>query len=141
MHADHPYAIHDQMVIFLDSLAVLMGCHETAGLTLPDGRRPDVLRFNKKRRMLFIGDAKHTERPGSLTTLARLHAYFKWISAHADEGGMAVFALCVSRETDIEAWGSSLEMLAKENSLDGPKCNVSRFPPDLVVLWVTWGTD
>ena len=57
----HHFDIHESNVRFLDTLAILSGCKEHISSSLPDGKRPDVMRVNSKRRLLFIGEGKNTE--------------------------------------------------------------------------------
>ena len=48
-------------------------------MSLPDGSFPDVLRLHVDRRRLFLGDAKHTERPSDLSSIDRLRHYISWL--------------------------------------------------------------
>ncbi len=92
---------HDQKVTFLDTLAVLLGCTEGVGGEFPDGRRPDVLRIDADRGVLFIGDAKETESPGCQASLARLLSYLRWLPAQVvGRGGLGIFAICFGRYGD-----------------------------------------
>lgn len=58
----------------------------------PDGSVPDVAFVHVDRRALFVGDAKHTERPTSRATRARLSVYCSWL-ASAPGSGPNLFAL------------------------------------------------
>lgn len=126
---------HGRRVEFLDSLAILMGCEGALGGELPDGRRPDVLRYDLERRRLFVGDGKHSESPGNKETQARLQRYLKWLCAHVEGGGLGVFAVCFGKESDTGAWTSTIEMLGREVGLDHMRRGVKRFEPELVVVW------
>ena len=131
---------HESRVEFLDALAVLMGCEGALGGELPDGRRPDVLRFDQGRRVLFVGDAKHSESPGNRETQARLHRYLKWMSSHVGSGGDGIFAVCFGRESDTDAWVETLVMLTHEVGLVRAEGGVERFEQELTVAWYTFGT-
>lgn len=130
---------HEYRVEFLDALAVLMGCEGALGGELPDGRRPDVLRFDQGRRVLFVGDAKHSESPGNKETQARLQRYLGWMSSHVGSGGGGVFAVCFGRGSDTDAWVETLAMLAHEVGLERAEDGVERFEPGLTVVWSTFG--
>jgi len=132
-----PQATHERKVEFLDALAILMGCEETMGGALPDGRRPDVLRLDSRRRILFFGDAKHSESPGDTETQARLMGYVRWLSAHIGSGGTGVFAVCFAKDAD--AWVATLAMLWHEAGLVPSKRGVERFEPGLTVAWSAFG--
>ena len=54
--------------------------------SFPDGSRPDVALVHPDRRARFVGDAKHTERPTSRATCARLSAYCSWLGFSPGEG-------------------------------------------------------
>jgi hypothetical protein len=122
-------------VEFLDVLAVLVGCEEVLGGSLPDGRRPDVLRADSRRRALFVGDAKHSESPGNRETQARLLGYFRWLSSHFEGGGLGIYAVCFGRKSDTSAWVETLAMLGYEVGLGYMRRGVERFGPRLVVVW------
>lgn len=132
-------AAHERKVEFLDTLAVLMGCEEKMGGTLPDGRRPDVLRLDSRRWILFIGDAKHSESPGDRETQARLLRYVRWLSAHLTNGGSGVFAVCFGKDADADAWVATLAMLGHEAGIEPSKRGVERFEPGLTVVWSAFG--
>jgi hypothetical protein len=67
---------HDSFVAVLDAVAILSGRCERLPLNfLPDGSRPDVLRLERQRKVLFIGDAKNGETSGNRTTQLRLRTY------------------------------------------------------------------
>lgn len=132
-------AEHERKVEFLDALAVLTGCEEAMGGALPDGSRPDVLRLDSRRRILFVGDAKHSESPGDRETQTRLLGYARWLSAHIRNGGAGVFAICFTRESDTAAWIQVVGMLGHEAGLPCAKCRVERFEPRLAVVWSGFG--
>ena len=131
-------AAHALKVEFLDALAVLLGCESALGGAFPDGRRPDVLRADLGRRALFVGDAKHSERPGSRETQARLLGYMRWLSSHVRAGGIGVFAVCFARESDTGGWAEALSTLEREVGLERTTRGGERFEPGLVVVWSTF---
>jgi hypothetical protein len=131
---------HGRRVEFLDALAILMGCEGTLNGELPDGRRPDVLRYDVERRILFIGDAKHWETPGNRETQARLQHYFKWLRSHVEGCGLGIFAVCFGRRSDTSAWTETMEMLGREVGLYYTRRGVERFGPGLLVAWSEFST-
>ena len=74
----------------LETFANHLGFH--LPVTFPDGSVPDVALVHADRRALFVGDAKHTERPTSRATRARLGVYSSWL-APAPGSGPDLFAL------------------------------------------------
>lgn len=74
----------------LETFANHLGFH--VPVTFPDGSVPDVALVHSDRRALFVGDAKHTERPTSHATRARLCVYSSWL-APASGSGPNLFAL------------------------------------------------
>jgi hypothetical protein len=70
-----PSAVHEAL---RDDLAIIF---QLAGLTCPAyfqwWLRPDVLLASPHTRVLGIGDAKATERPGDVATLRRLVGYVR----------------------------------------------------------------
>jgi hypothetical protein len=125
---------HNQRVEFLDALAALMGCKVKLGGVLPDGRRPDVLRMDVRRGVLFIGDAKDTESPGCRATQVRLLRYLDWLRAHvARTERRGVFALCFGKEADADRWVETVLLLCHLVALDCSEYSVKRFEPGLLV--------
>lgn len=111
----NPGPVHEERRRTLDALAVLGGCRDSLLPMLPDGRRPDVLRFDRCRRHLFVGDAKDTETPGCRETRRRLSAYASWLRANALVAGSGTLALCHSADHDRERWLAVLEAIADEH--------------------------
>lgn len=127
---------HDQRVQFLDALATLMGCRESLGGSLPDGLRPDVLRLDSKREVLFVGDAKDTETPGCLETQVRLQKYLRWVSVHVkNRKGIGIFALAFGRRSEADLWVKTISTLGYEAGLAFSDYGVEPFGPGLVVAW------
>src|SRR2546426_6033017 len=108
-------ASHESRTQLLDSLAVLIGCREQLGSTLPDGLRPDVLRLDTTRRLLFLGEAKHSESPRNRYSIERLTKYVQWIRSHLEfvprAGGpnpTAVVAICFGQAAHADDWLDTL---------------------------------
>lgn len=115
---NHRFDIHDSNVRFLDALAILSGCREHINSSLPDGRRPDVMRVNRKRRLLFIGEGKNTESPGCLNTQERLWEYLRWLSAHlCCEDSVGILAICFKKESDDNRWIETINSLSRSINL------------------------
>jgi hypothetical protein len=109
---------HEYRVGVLRVLSDLIGCFEEIGGQFPDSRRPDLLRINKSRQLLLIGDAKNSESPNTAATLARLFGYLRWVRAHIErKGRTAIFVLCCKRTSKITAWQNSVVSLASELDL------------------------
>lgn len=127
---------HELRVRFLDTMAVLAGCNESLGAQLPDGRRPDVMRVDASRGLLFIGDAKDTESSGCTATRARLREYLVWMLAHVSAGSRpGVFALCIGYVSDTKGWVRTVQKLSYEVGLDCSEWNVREFGTGVVMVW------
>lgn len=132
-----PHNPHETRVAFLHTLATLAGCHTVYGSALPDGRRPDVLRLNRWRNILFIGDGKDSESPRCNATLARLAGYFLWLRVHVrNRGGAAMFAICFGNRRHREAWLSTLTRLAADAGVPVRDGALTSFGMGLFVAWV-----
>lgn len=127
---------HDERAEFLACLATMLGCWEEVGGELPDGRRPDVLRVDSRRNVLFVGDAKHTEGPSCSATLGRLQEYLRWASVHVRRrDGIAVFAVCFGRSQDETGWVHAGTALGREVGIEFEDHGVECFGLDLFVAW------
>lgn len=127
---------HELRVRFLDSMAVLAGCSESLGAQLPDGRRPDVMRVDTLRGLLFMGDAKDTESPRCTATRARLREYPVWMVAHVSAGSRpGVFSLCFGHVADIKGWVRTVQELGHEVGLDCSEWDVREFGTGIVMVW------
>ena len=82
--------LHELRRVELEAFAHHLGF--SLPFPFPDSLRPDVALFHPDRRALFIGDAKHTKRPTSRATRARLSAYCTWFGFAPGEE-LALFAL------------------------------------------------
>ena len=129
-------AEHNSRVLFLDTLALLLGCKGSIGGMLPDGRHPDVLRIDKKREILFIGEAKNTETPGFKETQMRLLEYLRWLASHVTkEDRIGLFAICFGEKADSAGWEQTVLMLAREISLVCSGHDIASFSSKLNVVW------
>jgi hypothetical protein len=128
--------IHDSNVRFLDTLAILSGCKEHINTSLPDGRRPDVIRVNTKRRLLFIGEGKNTESPGCLNTQERLWVYLRWLSAHLyREDSVGILAICFKKEYDNNKWVETITSLSRDMNLLCFDYGTVKFGSGVNVVW------
>jgi hypothetical protein len=107
------FELHDQNVTVLNTLSLLLGCYSDFFIEFPDGKRPDVLRYDAKKKRLFIGDAKNTETPKNKNTQKRLYSYLLWLSAYVSKPGrQAIFAICFRNPSDLEGWILAIQNLA-----------------------------
>ena len=82
---------HELRRVELETFAHHLGFH--LPVVFPDGSVPDVALMHSERRAVFVGDAKHTERPTSRATHARLSVYISWLgSAHGSEPNLFALA-------------------------------------------------
>ena len=127
---------HNGKVLFLDSLALLLGCKESIGDILPDGRHPDVLRIDRKREILFMGDAKNTEAPSFKETQLRLLGYLRWLASHVTKKNrIGLFAICFGRKADSVGWEQTVLMLAHEIDFACSGHGITSFGSKLNVAW------
>jgi hypothetical protein len=107
------FELHDRNARVLSTLALLLGCHSNFFIELPDGKRPDVLRYDSIKKRLFIGDAKNTETPRNKNTQKRLFSYLLWLSAYVSKPGRhAIFAVCFRHASDLDGWIYTIQGLA-----------------------------
>lgn len=111
-------------------MAVLAGCTSVLPGALPDHRRPDVLRFDVSRRVVFVGEAKDTESATDTATVARLAAYMDWALVAARRGTARV-AVC-------HPAGAGTDWLVTLRSLSGLALGGATIAIDdnAVVTWV-----
>ena len=127
---------HNSKALFLDALAILVGCRDSLGGVLPDGKRPDVLRIDLDREILFMGDAKNTESPGNKETLVRLSRYLRWLALHVTKKNrIGIFAICFAKRADAIKWENAMLMLAREINLICAKFGRNTFGLKLNVTW------
>lgn len=139
MSGGAPTPEHEARAAFLRSLATLAGCAGGLGAQLPDGLRPDVVRYAVGRRWIFLGDAKATETPRCSATRDRLAAYLRWLRAHESLGGAGVFAICFGRRGDAGGWLRAIFELAGRERVTCVAGDVTEFAPDLLVAWLVTG--
>lgn len=129
-------AKHNRTVLFLDTLALLLGCKESFGSILPDGKRPDVLRIDFKRELLFMGDAKNTESPCYKETQIQLIGYLRWLSSHiTEEHRVGIFAISFPNKRDAVGWQTTILLLAQEIDLICFEHAINAFGPELNTAW------
>ena len=127
---------HEYRARFLEALATLVGCQESFGGELPDGRRPDVMRIDSAHNVLFLGEAKHSESPGNVATRARLQKYLLWLSTHVlRREGVGIFAVCFGREEDAKYWSETISLLESEVGMEPDSRGAERFQPGLILVW------
>lgn len=132
--------LHDEKVRVLSVLAALIGCHETMGGQLPDGRRPDILRISTKDRILFLGDAKHTESPRCTATQARLLTYLHWFSSYTRVNhSLGIFAICFAKQADAHEWVRTAYSLGREAGIVFSWHGLRQFEADLFIAWFCLG--
>lgn len=124
---------HQVQVTFLEDLATAVGC--TQSVVLPDGVVPDVARFNPRRSLLLLADAKDTETPGTSATQERLGAYVAWLVGHAAHPGRtSVLILCFRRRRDTSGWERHIGSLARIAHGEMTRSWATYFGPGLSVL-------
>jgi hypothetical protein len=130
-----PLTRHDERVEFLVALAALLGCNLSLDTSLPDGCRPDVLRLDTHRHLLFFGDGKDTESPGCTATQARLYHYLLWMRSFVrDRDRIAIFAICFG-DSGATQWVEVLCALAAEAGLSLSASGTTDFAPGRIVAW------
>jgi len=132
-----PITPHERRRRFLTALAELLGCKERIGHSLPDGTRPDVIRLDSRRGVLFLGDAKDSESPGTTETMCRLGNYARWLAANAARrGGTSILAVCFRDRAHAAGWRSTLCSLLADIGVSGIRCGSQSFGPGYVVAWI-----
>jgi len=127
---------HEERVQFLNTIAILLGCKGSISCALPDGRRPDVLRFDQSSRLLFLGEAKDAESPQCHETAVRFQRYLQWFAAHVmGESRVGIVAVCFGRERDGPGWLRLLNWLSIECSLPCAGKSLCAFGPGLYMAW------
>ena len=86
-----PSRTHEGRRVLLETIADAAGYR--LAMSLPDGRRPDVLRLHVDRIGLFLGEAKHTERPYDLDSVDRLRHYLGWLAPSCQLAVCCVLAI------------------------------------------------
>lgn len=104
-----PSLVHEERVDLLDQLGRLAGC--TVPSSLGRGLDPDVLLSHPHRRLVFLGEAKHSETPGNGETARRLRRYIRAIRLLQRNGYSARMALC-GDPLEAARWSRLLAQLA-----------------------------
>jgi hypothetical protein len=134
------FSDHDKKVRFLNELAILLGCTRNLSGRFPDGRRPDILRADIQRYILFIGDAKQTETPGCSMTKMRLANYCRWLAANVDGGKrLGILVVCFARLSDRHGWNKTISNLLMCAGISKCDSGFSSFDENLNVVWVVLG--
>jgi hypothetical protein len=128
---------HQRRVEFLQSLASLLSAHVPLE-RLADGGVPDVLREDIAGTLLFIGEAKHSERPEDKATQSRLLGYFESASLSVSSGRTLIFGLCFGAIDQAHRWIVTLQSLALDAGLGPPEVIETHFETGLHVIWLTW---
>jgi len=129
---------HERLVDFLDTMAVMLGCAQTLNSQLPDTTRPDVIRLNTKSDILFIGDAKNTESPDSISTQERLSNYILWLSLFLSNNNKRkiVFAICHNKRENSHSWLKMSFSLFSRSGIYPSKYGVEEFDSSTYVEWI-----
>jgi hypothetical protein len=130
-----PSTVHEEGVKTLDTMASLLGCCERLSKGLPDGRQPDVARLDRRRQILFIGEAKHSEYPESTATKTRLTRYVQWLRAYVSRGRFGIIAICFSRREDAPIWLSAVTSVSSDVGLRVSAFGPQRLGPFLYSVW------
>ncbi len=128
---------HEAGVASLNTLADLVGCAST--VRLPDEHRPDVLRCDLAREILYVGEAKYAERPTDVAAVTRLRSYLDWIKAYWANGERAaILALCFTHTEDGPAWHGALLAAIRESALPEPTIRSDQIDGATNVLMLWW---
>lgn len=98
-----PSTEHENYVEILNDVAMMMGFSASLAV-LPDGTRPDVLRFNFATNGVFLGDAKATESPNCIATRLRYQCYVDWLSASRAAMNASVCGICFGECGTAPGW-------------------------------------
>ena len=104
----NPSRAHEGRRTLLQTAARAAGYH--LELALPDGTYPDVLRLHVRHGGLFIGEAKHTERPSDVRSVDRLAHYLDWLVELRPPGAVSVLAVAHPPRWRV-AWRDRLNWL------------------------------
>jgi hypothetical protein len=128
-----PSTKHEVRVATLDTLAQLAGFSRPASIP---GLRPDVAR-RRPPSWLFLGDAKHCERPQDVRTRSRLDRYVRHAAHHIDRGGSLLLALCVP--SDGRAWHRLLRSLLARSSCRPDRAGTLITASGELLVWTACG--
>lgn len=108
---------------------------------LPSGKRPDVLRSDKEKKYLFIGDAKNAENETckNAETCDRLDNYFKEFAEFISVGWQGgTLAVATNTESDANNWVQVLNTLAMKNRLVNADQSRAVFRVEKISSKKTW---
>ncbi len=129
---------HERLVKFLDTMAVMLGCAQTLNSHFPDTTRPDVIRMSTKLNVLFVGDAKNTESPDSVSTQERLFNYVLWMSLFLSNNNKRkiVFAICHNKRENSHSWLKMLFSLFSRSGIYPSQYGVEEFDSSTYIEWI-----
>lgn len=131
---------HEYRRDMLNTIACVSGFKLPFPLPLPDGSYPDVMQVSVNVTGFFIGDAKHTERPGSSQTIHRLENYTNWLYPISENKYWhSIFAICHGRPEDSDDWLELLINLTIEAELPVKKYGIKQLADDGILNWITIG--
>ena len=111
-----PSRAHEARRILLQTIAEAAGYR--LGMSLPDGRRPDVLRLHVGRPGLFLGEAKHSEGPSDFSSIDRLRHYLGWLAPLHQRGVCSILA--VAHPCGLgRAWRDRVDWLCQDMGIKG----------------------
>ena len=87
----NPGRAHEARRTLLKTVARIAGYR--LNFALPDGMFPDVLTLHIRHGGLFIGEAKHTERPSDVRSVDRLARYLGWLVELRPPASLSVLAV------------------------------------------------
>ena len=121
--------------MFLETMADLIGCKHSLSPTATWPMRPDVLKVSVDGSLLFLGEAKATERFSDLYSQGRLLAYLKWISKQITSDEQSVlFVLCAGRN-ETPQWLDQIQMLSQDTGLRCFRCGTATFGTGHATAW------
>jgi hypothetical protein len=128
---------HERLVEFMDNMAILLNCTQTLNGQFPDETRPDVVRLNTKKGLLFVGDAKNTESPRSSFTQERLLNYLVWQSSFLLGGynRKAIFAICTNHPNNASIWINVINTLLNIAEINPARSGINNFDNDTCIIW------
>lgn len=113
-----PTSTHADRVSLLSVVADLVGCYWAYRCPLPDACRPDIVRFDPWRRVIFLGEAKATETSGDTRSWSRLHNYVGWLATIVMDARVGtILALCVPADASVVAWTRIIDVSCAEHGI------------------------
>lgn len=133
--ATTPSRSHETRRVLLQTIADVAGYR--LEMSLPDGRRPDVLRLHVARPGLFLGEAKHTEGPSDLCSVDRLRGYLDWLLPLCQRDVGCVLAVAHPRGLG-RAWRDRMDWLCQDVPIGGA-IGSTNVTPITTVTFVVFG--